>query len=59
MPIVVIEILLGITVGPSLLGWARSNGRILLSEFGLALLFFVAGNEIDFALIRGRPLRGV
>ncbi|GAA1496061.1 hypothetical protein GCM10009628_10630 [Paeniglutamicibacter kerguelensis] len=55
----VIEILLGITVGPSLLGWARSNGRILLSEFGLALLFFVAGNEIDFALIRGRPLRGV
>lgn len=58
VPIVVFEILLGIAVGPSLLGWATSSEHIeLLSEFGLALLFFMAGNEIDFALIRGRPLR--
>ncbi|MFJ6415354.1 cation:proton antiporter [Paeniglutamicibacter sp. NPDC091659] len=58
IPIVVFEILLGIAVGPSILGWATSNDHIeLLSEFGLALLFFMAGNEIDFALIQGRPLR--
>ncbi len=58
VPIVVFEILLGIAVGPGLLGWATSNEHIeLLSEFGLALLFFMAGNEIDFARISGRPLR--
>jgi len=58
IPIVVFEILLGIAVGPSLLGWATPGEHIeLLSEFGLAMLFFMAGSEIDFALIRGRPLR--
>lgn len=58
IPIVVFEILLGIAVGPGLLGWASSNEHVeLLSEFGLAMLFFMAGNEIDFALIQGRPLR--
>ena len=58
IPIVVFEILLGIAVGPSILGWATANDHVeLLSEFGLAMLFFMAGNEIDFAQISGRPLR--
>ncbi|MET1034548.1 MAG: cation:proton antiporter [Arthrobacter sp.] len=58
VPLVVFEILLGMAVGPSLLGWANPNHAIeLLSEFGLAFLFFMAGNEIDFGAIRGRPLR--
>jgi Kef-type K+ transport system membrane component KefB len=56
VPIVVFEIVLGILLGPSLLGWIQSTQFTdTLADFGLAMLFFVAGNEIDFALIRGRP----
>lgn len=56
VPIVVFEIVLGILLGPSLLGWIQSTAFTdTLADFGLAMLFFVAGNEIDFALIRGRP----
>lgn len=58
VPIVVLEILLGIAVGPSGLGWVGTNVLLSgLSDFGLALLFFVAGSEIDFRAISGRPLR--
>ncbi|WP_368497569.1 cation:proton antiporter [Herbiconiux sp. A18JL235] len=58
VPLVVFEIVLGIVVGPSLLGWVNESGFIDgLSEFGLAMLFFMAGNEIDFKAISGRPLR--
>lgn len=56
VPIVVFEIVLGILLGPSLLGWIQSSQFTdTLADFGLAMLFFVAGNEIDFAVIRGRP----
>ena len=56
VPIVVFEILLGILLGPSVLGWIQSTDFTdTLADFGLAMLFFVAGNEIDFAVIRGRP----
>lgn len=56
VPLVVFEIVLGILLGPSLLGWVQSvQFTDTLAEFGLAMLFFVAGNEIDFGLIRGRP----
>lgn len=55
VPIVVFEVLLGIAVGPSLLGWAEPSAFIdALSEFGLAMLFFVAGTEIQFTAFRGR-----
>ncbi|MCT9868148.1 cation:proton antiporter [Paenarthrobacter aurescens] len=58
VPIVVFEIVLGILLGPSLLGWIESTAFTdTLADFGLAMLFFVAGNEIDFAAIRGRPLK--
>jgi Kef-type K+ transport system membrane component KefB len=54
---VVFEIVLGLLVGPSLLGWVQPNDfTSKLAEFGLAMLFFLAGNEIDFERIRGRPL---
>lgn len=57
VPLVVFEILLGLIFGPSLLGWIPESGFAeALAQFGLALLFFMAGNEIDFAAIRGRPL---
>lgn len=56
VPIVVFEIVLGILLGPSVLGWIQSTDFTdTLADFGLAMLFFVAGNEIDFAVIRGRP----
>ncbi len=58
VPIVVFEILLGILLGPSLLGWIQSTAFTdTLADFGLAMLFFVAGNEIDFTAIRGRPIK--
>ncbi|MDY0910247.1 cation:proton antiporter [Microbacterium sp. CFBP9034] len=58
VPIVVFELVLGILVGPSVLGWAQPDAFIdVLSEFGLAMLFFVAGSEIEFAAFRGRTGR--
>jgi len=57
LPLVVIEITLGIMVGPQVLGWATAGPTIqILANFGLAFLFFLAGFEIDFPAIRGRPL---
>jgi Kef-type K+ transport system membrane component KefB len=57
VPVVVIEILLGVAIGPQMLGWASSEGAIpYLASFGLAFLFFLAGMEIDLFTIRGRPL---
>ena len=57
IPLVVFEIVLGLLLGPAVLGWVVPDEFLdLLSEFGLAMLFFLAGNEIDFRTIRGRPL---
>jgi Kef-type K+ transport system membrane component KefB len=57
LPLVVAEIGLGILVGPQALGWADAGPTIIiLSNFGLASLFFLAGFEIDFPAIRGRPI---
>lgn len=58
VPIVVFELVLGIVVGPSVLGWTGPSEFIdLLSQFGLAMLFFVAGTEIEFAALKGRTGR--
>lgn len=58
VPIVVVEIALGIIVGPELLDLAGTDAFIgALSTFGLAFLFFLAGMEIDFERIRGAPAR--
>ncbi len=58
IPVVVVEIMLGIVIGPSVLNLV-SDLSVLnqLSQLGLVMLFFMAGNEIDFARIRGRPMR--
>ncbi|CAL9523369.1 Na(+)_H(+)-K(+) antiporter GerN [Nocardiopsis dassonvillei] len=57
VPSVVLEIGFGIVLGPSVLGVVRENGTItLLADLGLALLMFMAGYELDFRRIRGRPL---
>jgi Kef-type K+ transport system membrane component KefB len=57
VPLVVFEIVLGILVGPDVLGWAHDDDYVhALSQFGLAMLFFMAGYEIDFERLRGGPL---
>jgi Kef-type K+ transport system membrane component KefB len=57
IPLVVFEILLGLLLGPAILGWIVPDDlAAFLSDFGLAMLFFLAGNEIDFRAISGRPL---
>ena len=58
IPVVVVELILGIIVGPELLGLAEADEFIeFFSSLGLGMLFFFAGYEIDFDRIRGEPLR--
>src|SRR5689334_20242985 len=58
IPSVVLEILLGIVLGPGLLGWVVADDVIgFIADFGLAMLMFLAGYESEFRRIRGWPLR--
>ena len=58
IPVVVIEIVAGIVVGPEVLDLADPDQFIeFFSNLGLGMLFFFAGYEIDFERIRGGPLR--
>jgi Kef-type K+ transport system membrane component KefB len=58
LPIVVLEIALGIVVGPHVLGWAQATGVLaFLGTLGLGFLFFLAGLELDFDELRGAPLQ--
>jgi Kef-type K+ transport system membrane component KefB len=55
--IVVVEILLGIVVGPDVLDLVGPDPFVdALASIGLAALFFLAGSEIELRVIRGRPL---
>ena len=56
-PVVVLELFIGILIGPQVLGLAESDDFItFFSNLGLGMLFFFAGYEIDFERIRGRPM---
>jgi len=56
LPIVVLEVFFGTLVGPYVLHLADATGVVgFLGRLGLAFLIFLAGLEIDFAAIRGRP----
>jgi Kef-type K+ transport system membrane component KefB len=58
VPSVLFELLLGVIVGPAVLGWAQLDPFVEgLSALGLSVLFFVAGYELDLQRLRGRPLR--
>ena len=58
VPAIVVEILLGIIIGPSVLGWVTPDVPVsILSLIGLAFLLFLAGLEIDVHRLRGRTLR--
>jgi Kef-type K+ transport system membrane component KefB len=56
-PVVVLELLLGIIIGPHVLKLAHIDDFTeFFSNLGLGMLFFFAGYEIDFQRIRGIPL---
>jgi Kef-type K+ transport system membrane component KefB len=58
VPAVVLEILAGVVLGPSVLGWVQIDLPVqILSLLGLAFLLFLAGLEIDVRRLRGRLLR--
>ncbi len=53
MPEVVIQILLGIALGPFVLDLVHPNTIVsALSDFGLTFLMFLAGTELDLAVMR-------
>jgi len=54
VPGAVLEVVAGIVVGPSVLGWARIDAPVqVLSTLGLGMLLFLAGLEIDVDGLRG------
>jgi Kef-type K+ transport system membrane component KefB len=58
LPAIVLEILLGIVVGPQVLGWARVDEPVrVLALVGLAFLLLLSGLELDLERLRGRVLR--
>jgi Kef-type K+ transport system membrane component KefB len=58
VPAVVLEVVLGIVIGPQVLGLATAEGflGLLGGKLGLAALFFMAGMELDLDRVKGRAL---
>jgi Kef-type K+ transport system membrane component KefB len=57
LPSVVLEIVLGIVIGPSVLGWAKADEPVtVMALIGLSLLLLIAGLEVDYERLRGRLL---
>jgi Kef-type K+ transport system membrane component KefB len=58
VPGAVLEVVAGILVGPSVLGWVRVDAPVqVLSDLGLGMLLFLAGLEIDVDALRGPLFR--
>ena len=54
VPGAVLEVIAGIVVGPSVLGWVRVDAPVqVLSDLGLGMLLFLAGMELDVERLRG------
>ena len=57
-PVVVVELVLGIILGPNFLHLAHVDAFVeFFANLGLGMLFFFAGYEIDFDRVRGQALR--
>ncbi len=57
LPAIVLEIVAGIVIGPSVLGWVKIDLPIsILAVLGLAFLLFLAGLEVELERLRGRLL---
>jgi Kef-type K+ transport system membrane component KefB len=57
VPSVVVELILGVLIGPQLAGLDVTEFIRFFSALGLGMLFFFAGYEIDLKRIAGMPLR--
>ncbi len=58
LPSIVLEIVLGIVIGPSGLGWVQPGLPVsIFALVGLAFLLFLSGLEIDLERLRGRIFR--
>ena len=54
VPGAVLEVVAGILVGPSVLGWVHLDAPVrVVSDLGLGMLLFLAGLEIDMGALRG------
>jgi Kef-type K+ transport system membrane component KefB len=57
LPSIVIEFVLGVIVGPDVLGWVKIDEPLdVLSLVALGFLLFIAGTEVELASLRGRTL---
>lgn len=57
VPVVVLEVVLGIVIGQHILGLVQFDGFVAtMFTFGMATTLFMAGMELDFGDIKGRPL---
>lgn len=57
IPAVALELVAGIILGPSVLGWVEVDEPVLIfSLVGVAFLLFLAGLEVDFDHLRGHLL---
>ena len=57
IPVVVLEVLLGVIIGPQVLGLVHPHQiTLFLAKFGVVILFFMAGYEISPDKIKGRPI---
>src|SRR3954453_15776837 len=57
VPTVVAELVLGVIIGPQVLGLEVTEVMKFFADLGLGMLFFFAGYEIDLKRIAGLPLR--
>ena len=58
LPAVVLELIVGIVIGPAGLDWVHVDDPVaVLALIGLAYLLFLSGLEIEFDKLRGRLLR--
>jgi Kef-type K+ transport system membrane component KefB len=57
LPSVAVELVAGITLGPSVLGWVSVDEPVqIFALVGVAFLLFIAGLEVDFDRLRGHLL---
>ena len=57
VPVAVLEVVLGVLIGPQVLGLVRFEGFLsTMFTFAMATTLFMAGMELNFGQIRGRPL---
>jgi Kef-type K+ transport system membrane component KefB len=57
VPVVVLEVLLGIVIGPHVLNLVHFDGFVeTMFTISMAMTLFMGGMELDFGEIKGRPL---